>query len=385
MHVKLLKQPGNEEQRIGDFLNHQLSNESWTHFYFASAFVKRSGVKHIAQKLASFSDTHEVKVICGVDMGGTSVEGVEILYECIKNDDSMWFFHNEAGSTFHPKMYLFFNDDEASVAIGSGNMTEGGLFTNYEMGAVISLDRTKKKDEAFLSDILNVFDSWSVNAGDKAMPVSDGSIKELLNNGYLVSEPDMQPQERKAPSRESSGKKLFGKEYASPPPSHPSAIGTSDPVRVNSGTTQGNVFLMTLQQTDVGGKENSSPEVFIPLRARDHNKSFWGWKGLFREDSGKPGKFDRKDVQIILDGKLIIATLMTWPDKSDFRLRSTEIRKSGEVGDILKLKKLGGRKGPKYQAEIIQIESKNYEQYKLLCNHDVRNSEKTWGYYDEQG
>ena len=389
MQVELLMQPENEENRIGDFLKSQLSDGKWTHFYSASAFVKRSGVKHIEQELVSFSNTCEVRIICGVDMGGTSIEGVKMLHECIGNDNSLWFFHNEAGSTFHPKVYLFFNDNKASVAIGSGNMTEGGLFTNYEMGAVIEMDRSKKKDKDFFVKIINIFDSWSVNAGDKAILINDSSIKDLLSNGYLVSESKIQPHQRRMPSGKLAHKKLFGKEYASHPFYSSGAISASSSNQIKSESGQGRVFLMTLHQTDVGGEEGKtksrrSPEIFIPLKARDHDKNFWGWKNLFKKDSSKPGKLDRRNVSVMFEGELIKVTMMTWPDKSDFRLRSTELRRAGEVGDILKLKKLDGRGGPRYIAKIISRKSKDYKQYRLRCNNSLPSSKKVWGYYHEQ-
>ena len=45
-------------------------------------------------------------------------------------------FHNPLPHTFHPKLYLFKSDDHAEMVMGSGNLTEGGLYTNYEAGCL---------------------------------------------------------------------------------------------------------------------------------------------------------------------------------------------------------------------------------------------------------
>src|SRR5690606_2251346 len=66
---------------------------------------------------------------------------------------------------------------------------------------------------------------------------------------------------------------------------------------VSESTSKG--FVMTLQKTDVGtgqtteGTSRRSPEIFIPLSARDFAPDFWGWKDSFTEDPKRLGKFDR--------------------------------------------------------------------------------------------
>ena len=64
--------------RLGDYLKDNL-REEWTHFRAAVAFVKRSGVRHVAPGLAEFSRTGHVEIIAGIDHQGTSFEGLKDL------------------------------------------------------------------------------------------------------------------------------------------------------------------------------------------------------------------------------------------------------------------------------------------------------------------
>ena len=100
---RLLLQPHGE--RLGDLLNRRLQDPGWTTFRSAVAFVKHSGVIHVAGNLQTFARRGRVKMAVGVSMRGTSVEGLESLLECLDGHGEVWVFHNENGPTFHPKMY----------------------------------------------------------------------------------------------------------------------------------------------------------------------------------------------------------------------------------------------------------------------------------------
>jgi hypothetical protein len=143
---------------------------------------------------------------------------------------------------------------------------------------------------------------------------------------------------------------------------------------------------MTLQRTDVGvgqtttGASRRSPEIFVPLAARDHAPEFWGWPDKFVEDAATAGKMDRSNVRMRLAGDIISVNMMTWPVRRDFRLRSEALRSAGDVGDILRLERAVGKPFD-YYAAIIPAGSSEYPHYDGLCVNDVRNSKKRFGYY----
>ena len=131
MALQLIHQPDGIF-RLGDFLIKAFEDHAWTEFRAAVAFVKYSGTKHIAKLLNEFSKRGMIRISVGIDAGGTSIEGLSDLLNAIEDRGRIWVFHNANYSTFHPKIYLFRNEQKAEVVIGSGNLTEGGLFTNYE-------------------------------------------------------------------------------------------------------------------------------------------------------------------------------------------------------------------------------------------------------------
>ena len=147
--------------RLGDVLKESLSSADWGTFRAAIAFVKYSGVKHIYDELKQFVQNKSVKISVGVDTGGTSYDGLSGLFSALDNKGEVWVFHNQAPSTFHPKIYLFFNNEKASLIIGSGNLTEGGLFSNYEINLQVELDLNNEEDKTLFLDIQNVLDEWS--------------------------------------------------------------------------------------------------------------------------------------------------------------------------------------------------------------------------------
>ncbi|PTO75013.1 hypothetical protein FCV63_00615 [Vibrio lentus] len=141
-------------------------------------------------------------------------------------------------------------------------------------------------------------------------------------------------------------------------------------------------FVMTLHQTDVGygqttpGTLPRSPEIFIPLAARNANQDFWGWPNEFSEDPEKANKFDRLNVPALLNGRPISINMMTWPDKSDFRLRCQNIREVASIGDILLITKTGSG----YEVSVINSTNTAYQGLLASCSNPVHNSDKRWGY-----
>lgn len=146
-------------------------------------------------------------------------------------------------------------------------------------------------------------------------------------------------------------------------------------------------FLMTLQRTDVGvgqltaGASRRSPEIFIPLTARNANPDFWGWDYLFTPDPSKPGKMDRNDVRMRLGTSIIEVNMMTWPDKHDFRLRNEALRSAGEVGDILRIERTDDNRSYAYYVEVIPQGTTEYNYYLSLCTNRTPSSRRLWGYY----
>src|SRR5690242_6477 len=146
--MQFITQPFSEI-RLGNFLLEHLADPQWTTFRAAIAFAKRSGTKFVKHALREFSTRATVRISVGVDLYGTSKEGLSDLLEATPGGE-VFIYRNNGPFTFHPKVYLFTSPQRADVLVGSGNMTSGGLFTNYEASLVSLLDLTVPEDEAFL-------------------------------------------------------------------------------------------------------------------------------------------------------------------------------------------------------------------------------------------
>jgi HKD family nuclease len=397
------------EQRLGDFLIENLQKGVWKSFRGAVAFAKRSGVKHLTKPLKQFGKDGVTKIIVGVDQDGTSAEALTELSASIQPTGEAWVFHNEAStnSTFHPKVYLFTNENSAECFIGSGNLTEGGLFTNYEAFVHLRLDRNKNDDKKFLHHLETLLDNWSNPAHGTALKLTLEVIEELKSSGLLPTESEINAARKANPAKKTSSplaqvKKLFASVKVKPAPhviveQKLQATGsvlnkTENASRVSTGRKG---FVITLQKTDVGvgqthsGTSRRSPEIFIPTICVRSNPGFWGWPKLFKRDSNWTkatdregfGKMDRDGVRMRLGAQILQVNWWYNPDKKDYRLRNEVLRNAGNVGDILRIELTDGKAGFDYYVEVIPPGTSLFEQYAAICTQSVRNSKKKFGYY----
>lgn len=142
---------------------------------------------HLRPLISNFSSTRPFELIVGVDLQGTTVEGLTMLMDSLQQHGRAFIFHNNGSSTFHPKLFCFRYNNKADLYVGSGNFTEGGLFTNHEAGLALSLGDTEA-DTALLAQIDDSLDRWSIKAGNSARPLDQTLIDELVDCGLVVTE-----------------------------------------------------------------------------------------------------------------------------------------------------------------------------------------------------
>jgi HKD family nuclease len=177
--------------RLGDFLQEHLADPQWTVFRAAVAFVKRSGTQHIRLPLLSFSARAQVVLSVGVDFFGTSREALTDLLDATPGGQ-VFVYRNNGPYTFHPKVYLFKSAQKADVLVGSGNLTEGGLFTNYEASVVTSLDLTIPTDVATLGLVESVLDTWSQPQENRCYQLTPEFLETLVASGLVRTEAQLQ-------------------------------------------------------------------------------------------------------------------------------------------------------------------------------------------------
>lgn len=395
--MELVYQPS-VSMRLGDYLTHNLCPK-WSSFRAAVAFVKRSGTRHIVKSLSHFSQYAHVDIIVGIDHAGSSLEGISDLRLAAQPSGRVVVVHNRLPFTFHPKIYVFKSPKSADVLIGSGNLTEGGLYTNYEAGVRLILDLTDPTHALFLQSIDDVLNQWGNLSSGVTRLLDQNLLERLVSDGLVLPEAASFPTTGDYPHVLSadpyatattkrplsrSADLPFAAQYVPPAPKPPTASTVSASVHRMSTIPILN-FVMTLQRTDIGvgqtskGTSRRSPEIFIPLSARDAVPEFWEWPGSFTTD--QTGKADRSGVRVRLGADTVLVNMMTWPLKHDFRLRCEALRSAGNVGDILHLEKVSPDFGFEYFSQIIPRGTSQYLDYLSRCDTPVRNSKKMFGYF----
>ncbi len=176
---------------LGTAIAMELGSGAWTSFRAVVAFLKLSGLRHIAKPLDVFLGAGgQAKLSIGIDHDGTSLEGLQDLWRVINGRADLYVFKEGQGGqlrTFHPKGFLFERDDAALAVIGSGNLTAGGLFTNHELGVRIELDFADAGSTAFVTALATAMDAWQTPS-PACVPVDGPLLTDLVASGDLVSE-----------------------------------------------------------------------------------------------------------------------------------------------------------------------------------------------------
>lgn len=132
----LLNQPQNG--CLGEILKERL-RRPYPEFTIVSAFAKNSGVLRLKPAMEAFrARGGRIQAYLGIDAHGTSYEALlNLLSLC----DAVYIVHSaNPYVTFHPKAYLFSGEDERFLAVGSNNLTCGGLWTNFECAVCLETD-----------------------------------------------------------------------------------------------------------------------------------------------------------------------------------------------------------------------------------------------------
>jgi HKD family nuclease len=385
--MKFVSQPAATD-RIGEFLLQNLSKD-WDTFRAAVAFVKRSGVKHIASAVTTFSKKHVVEIVAGIDHRGTSKEGLSDLLKCMSKSGRVIVFNNPSAYTFHPKVYLFKSNTAADVLVGSGNLTEGGIYSNYEASFRLQLDLTKSDAQQILAEIEASFGRWTDLTTGCARRLDQDLLSKLAARGDVPPEALINSDvvsKKSGAKKDSASPPLFkGKSEPSAPKLAAQPAAQTTAAAKSSATPSGNIgFVMVLQNTDVGtgqttpGTTRRSPEVFIPLKARDTDAAFWRWPNKFVESATK---WDRTGVKMRLGAQTLLVNMMCWKLKKDFRLRHEALRSGGSVGDILRIELAPLNAGFEYLVDFVPKGTTLHPVYLARCTVSVANSKKTFGYY----
>lgn len=214
--MSILNQPF--QGQLGNILIDKIENYEYSNLTIFSAFAKNSGVLRLKASLEKFKkSTGHIRAFIGIDLDGTSYEALLNLFSLC---DELYVIHSEnISTTYHSKIYLLENATCAWCAIGSNNLTGGGLWTNFESTSIQEYLLPSQKSE--LNNIYSIIDKYSDASyicSTKIESIDD--IDTLLNSNYINTEVSQKIKTIKKRVAETANQKnnhLFGSEKVSIP------------------------------------------------------------------------------------------------------------------------------------------------------------------------
>ena len=143
MRLRIVSSPSvDPELDLGTGLSQVLADPAYSTLTIVSAWVKRSGLRRLADEIRAFrARGGRVSIITGIDENGATRQGLELARELA---DEVFVFHEPGAGTFHPKVYVAEGRRRASAFIGSANLTLGGLSDNTECSIEVDFELPKE-------------------------------------------------------------------------------------------------------------------------------------------------------------------------------------------------------------------------------------------------
>ena len=211
----IVNQPFDEQ--LGVQLINAMENNGFNQLTIMVAYAKLSGVYRISPYLEKFRNNGgSIRCVVGIDQQNTTYDA---LRQLLKLANEVYIYHSESVSqTFHIKCYWLSGESVCWCAIGSNNLTAGGLFSNYELcTSTLLTGEEAQKENCTLSDIYSIYTDAESVCSHK---LDEGFLEELISGGYVVKE----IQQRKALAESARqmrntprGNKLFKNEVFSAP------------------------------------------------------------------------------------------------------------------------------------------------------------------------
>jgi hypothetical protein len=234
----------------------------WRTVEIAVAWANLGGLNRVFNSLRDFlSEGGRVRITVGLDFGRTTFEGLERLLGLEQGADmsTYVFFDENPACTFHPKVFLFSNDEEAYLLVGSTNMTGAGLETNVEAGLTFAGDLS---DETILG-ARDALASWrDVDRDTRIRSLTPELLMQLRDHRYVLTEEEIRT--RRAADdglRASMASPLFGRSSIRPLRPGRNIRGRAAGVGRTTGSALGEVLLMRVRPRRNGNQVQISMKI----------------------------------------------------------------------------------------------------------------------------
>lgn len=341
------------ENPVGEEIAKALKNGRYSNFKAAVAYVRNSGLSRIHSELADFVGSGgKTSIIAGIDQGNTSYQALVNLKTFAK--DNLFIHHDRNFDiTFHPKIYLFGNSQVEKVILGSSNFTAGGFYLNYEANISVKLGSSGKA-KRFRRQVL---DYWSDLLNDKnTKRCAPELLNKLLENGSIADERAQKPF-KDIIEKMSIGSPFKARELRTAPP----AVELRTEVPALKGK-----FAMTLSSFDVS-ERSLDPVLLIPIAALRTRPGFWNFPAFYTySETGYPQLYAVAEVRV--DGKALKdqhIRMYYYEKKREFRLKCEAIKRAGDEGDIIVIRKYPTRP-LEFEIELLRRNSIEHEEIRPL-------------------
>ncbi|MDE0411018.1 MAG: phospholipase D family protein, partial [Gammaproteobacteria bacterium] len=174
------------KRRLLEDLKAGLQDARFTDFRLVVAYAKTGPLYRLQELLEQWRrDGKTSSAILGFDQQGTSKEALELALSLF---DSVYVVQ-EAGITFHPKIYLFKGEHHAEVFIGSNNLTVGGTEKNFETAIDLELDLPT--DSAYLNLLETSWSELLPDSCSSSIQLNSAGLAQLTKENLVVAETAM--------------------------------------------------------------------------------------------------------------------------------------------------------------------------------------------------
>ena len=183
--MSLVNQPF--DGQLGDILIEKLQ-QNYNQLTIVVAFAKNSGVLRLKPGIEQFrANGGSVHIFVGVDIQGTSYEALKNLLPLC---DSLYVVHSEdSATTFHSKVFLLENSTGIWMAVGSNNLTGGGLWTNFESCVCQECSKGTPESIALLTPFSELIARYADADCEYSRRIeNENDVYELERSGYLIRE-----------------------------------------------------------------------------------------------------------------------------------------------------------------------------------------------------
>lgn len=204
----IINQPYNKQLGI-EFIE-SMERSVYDQLTIMVAYAKLSGVNRLFPYIDKFhKNGGKVRFVVGIDQQNTTYDALVQLFNL---SDKLHIFHSEnLSQTFHIKCYWLSGKNDCWYAIGSNNLTAGGLFSNYELcSTYLAYGNEALSANTELDAIYSRYTSPNSTCCRKADPTF---LTQLLNENYVVKETEQRKvlaETVKQHKKTTTSKKLFG-------------------------------------------------------------------------------------------------------------------------------------------------------------------------------